>query len=90
VGLSSEINFYPDSISIEKGESIFLYTDGVTETQNESGELYGRKRLMDVLRANYNEFDAIIGKVDEKIKEFTASDVQSDDITMFALRRKTS
>lgn len=66
------------------GDSLFLYTDGVTEAMNRHGEQYGEARLEAALKRVGKTFVSEIG---EDIAAFTAGAEQSDDITMLALDR---
>ena len=70
------------------GDSLFLYTDGVTEAMNAGGELFGEERLTDGLQALPAEVTAreMIDSVGQGIAAFTGGAEQSDDITMLALR----
>jgi serine phosphatase RsbU (regulator of sigma subunit) len=47
-------NVYQNHIKIDKGDTILLFTDGVTETVNGNGEEYGEERVEDFLDKNHN------------------------------------
>lgn len=66
------------------GDSIFLYTDGVTEAMNADGELYGENRLETMLKQTSRRF---VTEVEGAVSSFADGTVQSDDITMLALDR---
>jgi len=66
------------------GDSLFLYTDGVTEAMNLRHEQYGEARLAAALARVGSRFVSDIG---HDVAEFTAGAEQSDDITMLALDR---
>ncbi|HEV8262829.1 MAG TPA: CHASE2 domain-containing protein [Burkholderiales bacterium] len=70
------------------GESLCLYTDGVTEAMNEGGELYGRRRLFSVLTAAFAVTDAVklVNAVRDGVREFVGATERSDDLTILALR----
>jgi serine phosphatase RsbU (regulator of sigma subunit) len=65
------------------GDRIVLYTDGVTEAQNEAGDFFGRKRLREAVQsaggADCAELHATIHKA---ILDFTAGAEQADDLTL--------
>ncbi|MCQ2738809.1 MAG: SpoIIE family protein phosphatase [bacterium] len=69
------------------GDTIFLYTDGVTEAMNETGELYGEERLLECLNNNCNE-DAkqILRSVKRDVDNYIGKVEPSDDITMLTFR----
>lgn len=67
--------------------TLFLYTDGVTEAENERGEMFQEDRLADLLASNAEAPPAeLISRVRRSIKQFTRNHPQSDDITMVAVR----
>ena len=76
------IRFYP-------GDTLFLYTDGVTEAQDRAGFFYGEQRLMNLVRARAGaSAQDVIDAVFADLKRFTAGVVQQDDIALMAIRRK--
>lgn len=81
--------FTLQKMKLEPGETLFLYTDGVTEAMNPEKQLFSEKRLQSVLAALGDmEVSGLIGAVREEVKSFAAGEPQSDDITMLAVRFK--
>ena len=78
-----DTKYMKHEINLEIGDKLFLYTDGVTEAQNENDELYGEKRLQDYLN-NHIEQDVenTIKGVKDDIDNFAQKAKQFDDITM--------
>ena len=73
-------------IKLKKGDTLFLYTDGVTEAQNSGHELFGEERLKECLAdAGGLSPDEIIAKVKSAIDSHVAGFDQFDDITMLCL-----
>ncbi len=70
------------------GETLCLYTDGVTEAMNAAGELYGRQRLLSVLTAALAASDAVelVGAVRDDVHKFVGATERSDDLTILALK----
>ena len=70
------------------GESICLYTDGVTEAMNAGGELYGRQRLFAALAAARTVSDSVkvVDAVRDDVREFVGVTERSDDLTILVLR----
>lgn len=69
------------------GDTLFAYTDGVTEAESASGEEFGDTRLADVLKSAPTEnAEGMIDKVLAAVQRFS-SDTQNDDITAVALKR---
>lgn len=72
---------------LEKGESLFLYTDGVTEATNGSDQLYGEDRLLEMLNANADvQPTELLPVIRADIDKFVDGAPQFDDITMLSLK----
>jgi len=73
---------------VQDGDEILIYTDGVTEAQNENGELYGEKRLLELLDSlpPYFSSQEVCKAVNADIKKFAGKAQQSDDITMLYIK----
>lgn len=83
------IEFAEHEFVLEPGESVFVYTDGVTEATNKDVELFGEKRLLEVLDRNRDAApEILLPAVKEAIDEFVGSEPQFDDITMLCFRYK--
>lgn len=86
-GAMPGMRYTEQSMVLGAGDVLFLYTDGVTEAMNHDRELFSEKRLTDLLaRARTDGVEGIVGLVDRAIKDFARGAVQSDDITMLALK----
>ncbi len=73
------------SLELSDGDSLFLYTDGVTEATDSSKELYGEKRLRDVLNRNREKKpEDLIEEVKRDVDSFVGNASQFDDITMLS------
>ena len=73
---------------LESGETLLLYTDGVTEAQNANGVLYSGQRLLDCLSAvSADSARAVIDAVFDDVSRFAASAEQADDIALLGIRR---
>jgi len=74
-------------ISLEAGDVLYLYTDGVTEAMNGKRELFGEQRLLDALNANRDSppKDLLLA-VKREVDNFADGTEQADDITMLALK----
>lgn len=76
------------SFEIRPGDMIALFSDGVTEAQDEDENEYGEARVADFMRPLAHEPAAVIvGKVFEEIDRFAGAAPQYDDITLFVIKR---
>lgn len=80
-GMNDE-EYHETIIDFNIGDSIFLYTDGITEAEGADG-LYGKKRLLSVLNNNLDKTgDALLECILKDIYNYSTEIEQSDDITM--------
>lgn len=81
------IPYQEHTIKLQKGDSLLVYTDGVTEATDTRQQLFGETRLLESLR-NCSDLDAplLIKKVRATIDLFVGGAEQFDDITMLALK----
>ena len=80
------ITYNQKQTRLEPDEMIFLYTDGVSEANNEAGELYGEKRLLNHLNdSRQTQPDKLSESVWNDVQEFQGEAEQFDDITMLAV-----
>lgn len=81
------IKYRQNEIYLSQGDSIFLYTDGVTEATDSAMELYGEARLQNTLNAEgYMPPLETIKAVADDINLFVGEAPQFDDITMLAIK----
>jgi phosphoserine phosphatase RsbU/P len=92
LGVRPEAVYATGLTSLAPGESIYVFTDGVTEAADGEGELFAEARLESVLRAGAGCSTAaeIVKSVGEAVRNFVGSALPSDDITMLAVRRLNS
>jgi len=74
-------------ISLEPGDVLYLYTDGVTEAMNRKKELFGEQRLSAALNANRDApLKELLPAIKREVDNFEDGAEQADDITMLALK----
>ena len=77
------------TLDLYPGDTLFLYTDGVTEATNVHNELFGNERLLDALsKGGGNGTQEMCSFVKNEIDKFVGEASQFDDITMLALNYK--
>ena len=78
-------------IQLEKGDKIFVYTDGVPEATNANVERFGIDRMMDVLNANAEAGPKeVLRSVRASADDFVGTAEQFDDLTMACLEYRGS
>ncbi len=85
--LIPEFAYTSKNLQLQPGESVLLYTDGVTEAVNARNEQFGEQRLTECLDGCHDEAPAeIVRDVLRSVTHFSGGRAQSDDITMLALK----
>ncbi len=80
------VRYRKNEIQLMPGDTIYLYTDGVTEATNADNELYGEERLLHVMNQNTNmSSKELCEAVKADVDAFVGEAPQFDDITMLCL-----
>lgn len=87
LGLQADVELPVNRITLAPGETLLLYTDGVTEAVNATGEQFSRDRLRQAAAGDFPTAQACVQAVCEQVQAFVAGAPPADDITVFALRR---
>ncbi|MBI5681381.1 MAG: SpoIIE family protein phosphatase [Methanobacterium sp.] len=83
------IKYYQEEITLEQGDRIYLYTDGVTEAINCDDELFGDLRLLKIMNTKKDSsLKELLFYVQDKINIFVRDREQFDDITMLIMEYK--
>lgn len=87
VGVQEDIPYANQSLRLRRGDTLFLYTDGVTEAMDGAERLYSDRRLQEVLSGLQGlQPEAMCREILADVARFVGEAEQSDDITMVALR----
>ena len=79
------VKYKTQSLDLEKGDIIFLYTDGVTEATNAAKELYGEERLINAINSReFTDMKELCEFIKKDVDTFVGDAPQFDDITMMA------
>jgi sigma-B regulation protein RsbU (phosphoserine phosphatase) len=83
------MKFKRQSLLLNPGDALVMYTDGVTEAENMEHAQFGESRLEAVLaELKGAPSRKIVETINARIREFTDGAPQSDDITQLVIRRK--
>lgn len=86
MGPIPDLEYVTRSVVLEPGDVLVAYTDGVNESQNESEELMGNERFLDILRKERGRTpEALTGAVFGAVHAFAGAAPQADDITVLTL-----
>jgi sigma-B regulation protein RsbU (phosphoserine phosphatase) len=88
VGMFPNIKPKVQQVSLEPGDVLFAFTDGVTDARDAHGGFFTEKRLLQLLEQPAPSAAALLHRVVESVKAHIGTATQFDDITMLAARRK--
>lgn len=87
LGLISGGAFSEGSVRLERGDLLFLFTDGLVEVEDRDGQAFGEGRLERLLLASATrEPDALIAEVEQAVLSHGSGSAAADDATMLLLR----
>ena len=86
LGVSKKIKFTEVSVKLEHQDSLFLYTDGVTEAKDIKDSLFGEERLINFVAKQENNPRTLLNNTLEELKSYAGKAPQSDDITMVMIK----
>ena len=87
VGMFPNIEYKIEEVTLEPGDTVYTYTDGVTEARNAAGDFVTDDGLIRLLSAPTPTATALVEKVHMYLEGFMYGAAQADDITMLAIRR---
>lgn len=88
LGIIPGIDYLEEMVKLEPGDTVILYTDGITEAFNEAGELFGLDRLCEVFRNKQAQSAEETSKmVFDAVNAFAGDEPQSDDQACLVFRR---
>lgn len=87
LGVWDSEEFGMNSVTLEPGDTVLLYTDGVTEAMDAGGNEFGRERLRGtVTGTSATDASGLVESVLADVRQHSAGADQSDDITMLCIR----
>lgn len=87
LGLTPDMSLKVETVRLVKGNVLTIYTDGVTEAINDSGERFEIEHLSTVIKKNRMlSSETIIKNTQDEVKSFVGTQPQFDDITLMVLK----
>jgi sigma-B regulation protein RsbU (phosphoserine phosphatase) len=91
VGLIKEANFTAERVQLEPGDTLILFSDGVTESEDPEENQFGISRLRELLAGQHNTpLDDLKTIILDAVDSFTRGAAQLDDITVLVARYRAT
>ena len=88
VGMFPNIELQMQQVSLEPGDVLFAFTDGVTDARDANGGFFTERRLLQLLEQPAPSAMALLDRIVESVNVHIGTATQFDDVTMLAARRK--
>jgi serine phosphatase RsbU (regulator of sigma subunit) len=87
IALYSGHGYAEARVELAPGDLLFFYTDGLVETENEAGEMFGADRLETILAAEHtHSVDTVLQRIEDAVTTFRGNAEPFDDATLMAMR----
>jgi serine phosphatase RsbU (regulator of sigma subunit) len=87
MGILPDPQFSNTVIALDPGDILTLFTDGVTEQENEAGDEFSIERLEEVVRSKETEpAAALVANITEAVSAFAGEKAQADDLTVVVVK----
>jgi sigma-B regulation protein RsbU (phosphoserine phosphatase) len=87
VGILQDAQFSNTVVALDQGDILTLFTDGVTEQENETGDEFSIRRLEEVVLSKEAEpASALVGHITEAVSTFAGKQAQADDLTVVVVK----
>ena len=87
LGAFAGVSYHRETLQMQPGDVLLLYTDGIVEAQNAAYELYGEKRLLQLLNTHWtDDMQELLNLIYEDVNTFVGNAPQFDDMTLVALQ----
>src|ERR1044071_2283361 len=87
LGMFPNTRYHQHQLSLKPGDVLVLYTDGVTEASSPEGVEFGRDRLVEAVKQNYERpARELIASLEMEVLEWTANAGATDDVTFFVIK----
>ncbi|MGH7456487.1 MAG: PP2C family protein-serine/threonine phosphatase, partial [bacterium] len=89
LGILPSFPFQEETVALNPGDVLLIYSDGITEAANADNEDFGESRLIALAQQNLPlPAGALIEKIIAAVKAFAGNEPQRDDITLVVVKRK--
>lgn len=91
LGQDRETKYAEAKIKLDKGDSLFLYTDGIPDIKNPNGDSWGEREFLKALvnaNKNFPSVDVAVKEFSDQFQEFRSGTTLIDDVTFFMVKNE--
>lgn len=88
VGMFENAQYEEDMVQLKRGDVLVMYTDGITESMNASGEMFGEERLKELIVRYGGRLSAmqLLQRIYDEVRLFSEGMPQHDDLTLIVMK----
>ena len=86
VGLFHDGEYEEEIVQLERGDLLVIFSDGISEAQNEVGEEFGDHRIIEAVSGAKREPDDVLARLFSRLHAFAGDEPPIDDMTALVLR----
>lgn len=91
LGFREDATFAEETVQIQPGDTLVVYSDGITEAMDKEEEQYEEERLLAIIQENYSlTSKELINAIVQSVREFAGDQDQSDDMTLLVIKRNAT
>lgn len=87
LGIDPHVEYRQETLALDRGAALLLYTDGVTESMNKVRSCYGAERLAQQFACAHGDVEQVIETILDDVDQFSGEQPQSDDTCLICLTR---
>ena len=88
LGVNPDEKYTQQIVQLQAGDTLLIYTDGLTDAMNFQQQLFGRQRVMDAFLASGASAEAVAQNILWSMRRFAGLNKRNDDVTMIAAKIK--
>ncbi len=88
LGCDASVTYTPFTATLQPGDALIMYTDGINEAMNPNDKLFGAKRVQESIVKGPQQLEKLCGGLLSDVKQFTKDRRQNDDICLIGLQRE--
>ncbi|MGQ9631927.1 MAG: PP2C family protein-serine/threonine phosphatase [bacterium] len=89
IGVTDDPNFEEGNLTLDTGDILIFYTDGITEARNREGKMYGIDRLKDLVARNPGDSaDELLSRIESDAERFIGGAELQDDMTLIVAKMR--
>ena len=88
IGMAADLAYTVEVVELDEGDVLFIYSDGVEDTENEAGEFFGRECMLELLSTHPKSADELVERLSTTLESFMGEAHPFDDVTVLVMMKQ--